>query len=68
MQQSWRRKWQPTPIILPGESHGQRNLVGYSPCGYKESDTTEHTHTLIFHMLEHLEEKIKATKEAKEGS
>ena len=33
-----------------------------------ESDTTEHTHTLIFHTLEHLEEKIKATKEAKEGS
>ena len=29
----WRRKWQPTPIILPGESHGQRNLVGYNPPG-----------------------------------
>ena len=29
----WRRKWQPTPIILPGESHGQRNLVGYNPSG-----------------------------------
>ena len=27
----WRRKWQPTPVILPGKSHGQRNLVGYSP-------------------------------------
>ena len=27
----WRRKWQPTPIFLPGESHGQRGLVGYSP-------------------------------------
>ena len=36
----WRRKWQPT-IFLPGESHGQRNLVGYSPWSYKESDTTE---------------------------
>ena len=38
----WRRKWQPTPVFLPGESHGQRSLVGYSPWGYKESDTTEH--------------------------
>ena len=34
------RKWQPTPVILPGESHGQRRLVGYSPCGSKVSDTT----------------------------
>ena len=38
---SWRRKWQPTPIFLPGKSHGQRSLVGYSPWGRKESDTTE---------------------------
>ena len=37
----WRRKWQPTPIFLPGESHGQRSLVGYSPCGHKELDMTE---------------------------
>ena len=36
----WRRKWQPTPVFLPGESHGRRNLVGYSPQGRKESDTT----------------------------
>jgi len=36
----WRRKWLPTPVFLPGESHGQRNLVGYSPCGHKESDMT----------------------------
>ena len=36
------RKWQPTPVFLPGESHGQRRLVGYSPWGCKESDTTEH--------------------------
>ena len=42
----WRRKWQPTPVFLPGESHGQRSLVGYSPWGHKESDTTEClTHT-----------------------
>ena len=35
------REWLPTPVFLPGESHGQRNLVGYSPWGHKESDTTE---------------------------
>ena len=39
----WRRAWQPTPVFLPGESHGQRSLVGYSPWGRKESDTTEAT-------------------------
>ena len=32
---NWRRKWQPTPVFLPGESHGQRNLAGCSPCGHK---------------------------------
>ena len=37
----WRRKWQPTPVFLPGKSHGQRNLVGYSLWGRTESDTTE---------------------------
>ena len=37
----WRRAWQPTPGFLPGESHGQRSLVGYSPCAHKEPDTTE---------------------------
>ena len=37
----WRRAWQPTPVFLPGESHGQRSLVGCSPWGRKESDTTE---------------------------
>ena len=35
----WRRKWKPTPIFLPGKSHGQRNLVGYSPWGHKNSRT-----------------------------
>ena len=34
-------KWQPTPVFLPGESHGWRGLVGYNPRGHKESDTTE---------------------------
>ena len=38
---AWRRKWQPTPVFLSGEFHGQRSLVGYSPWGHKESDTTE---------------------------
>ena len=37
----WRKAWLPTPVFLPGESHGQRRLVGYSPCGHKESDTTQ---------------------------
>ena len=36
----WRRKWQRTPVFSPRKSHGQRNLVGYSPWGCKESDTT----------------------------
>ena len=40
-----RRQWQPTPILLPGKSHGQRNLVGYSPKVRKESDTTEQLST-----------------------
>ena len=37
----WRRKWHPTPVFLPGKSHGQRSLEGYSPWGRKESDVTE---------------------------
>ena len=49
----WRRKGQPTPVFLPGQTHGQRSLVACSPHGHKESDTTEHayththTHTLL---------------------
>ena len=39
----WRRKWQPTPVFLPGESQGQRSLVGCSPWGRTESDTTKAT-------------------------
>ena len=47
----WSRTWQPTPVFLSGESHGQRSLAGFSPQGCKESDMTEcartrtHTHT-----------------------
>ena len=37
----WRKKWQPTPVFSPGEFHGQRSLVGCSPSGHKELDTTE---------------------------
>ena len=54
MQETWvqplgwedprRRKWRPTPVLLPGKSHGMRSMVGYSPWGRKESDTTERFH------------------------
>ena len=39
----WRRKWQPTPVFLPGESHGLMNWGNYNPWGHKESDMTEVT-------------------------
>ena len=42
----WRRKWQPTPALLPGKSHGWRSLIDYSPWGHKESDKTERLHSL----------------------
>ena len=42
----WRRKWQPTPVLLPGKSHGWRSLAGYSPWGPRESDMTERLHLL----------------------
>ena len=41
----WRRAWQPAPVFLPGESHGQRSLAGYGPRGFKELDTTERLNT-----------------------
>ena len=40
----WRRQWHPTPVLLPGKSHGQRSLVGCSPWGLEESDRTELLH------------------------
>ena len=49
----WRRKWQPTPVILPGKFHGQRSLVGYSPWGCKESDMTEQLHSLTHTVLDY---------------
>ena len=42
----WRREWQPTPVSLPGEPHGQGSLVSYSPWGCKELDTINHEHQL----------------------
>ena len=41
---SWRRQWHPTPVLLPGKSHGRRSLVGCSPWGREESGTTERLH------------------------
>ena len=42
----WRRQWHPTPVLLPGKSHGRKSLVGCSPWGREESDMTER---LLFH-------------------
>ena len=47
----WKKKWQPTPVLLPGESHGGRILVGYSPRGCKELDTTEWLHFHFIHIF-----------------
>ena len=41
---TWRRKWQPTQVFLPGKSHGRRNLVGCRPWGHEELDMTEQLH------------------------
>ena len=43
----WRRKWQPTPVFLPGKFHRERSMAGYSPWGHKESDMTEMTACMI---------------------
>ena len=58
---AWRKSWQSTPVLLPGKSHGQKNLMGYSPWGLKESGMTEwlsagvrvrtHTHTHLYRYL-----------------
>ena len=42
-----RRKWQPAPVFLPGKFHGERSLMGYSPWGHEESDTTEQAHYVL---------------------
>ena len=46
------KEWQSTPVFLPGKFHGQRSLVGYSPWGLKESDTTEGVTFTFFHFLD----------------
>ena len=50
----WRRAWQPTPIFLPGKSHGQRSPVGYSPGDHKELDITEAAQHIVHHSGKHL--------------
>ena len=45
-------KWQPTSVFVPGKSHGQRSVVGYSPCGHKELDTTERLHFTSLHFID----------------
>ena len=47
-----RRQWHPTPVLLPGKSHGRRSLVGCSPWGHEELDTTERLHFFHFYALE----------------
>ena len=47
----WRTAWQLTPVFLPGESHGQRSLAGYSPQGHKESDMTERQYSTAKHLF-----------------
>ena len=63
----WRRKWQSTPVFLPGESHGRRSLVCYSPRGRKESDTTERLH-FHFHFVAQLVKNLPAMPETWVGS
>ena len=50
----WRNKWQPTPVLLPGESHGQRNLADYSQWGFKRV-----SHDLVTEQDEKLTSKMK---------
>ena len=56
-----RRQWQPTPVLLPGKSHGWRSLVGCSSWGRKESDMTERLHFSLFTFHFHALEKEMAT-------
>ena len=53
LEMPWRRQWHPTPVLLPGKSHGRRSMVGYSPWGHKELDKTEwlHFHFHFFNVL-----------------
>ena len=49
---AWRREWQPTPVFLPGEFHGQGSLVGYSPWSGKELYMTSNSHMHSIHRTE----------------
>ena len=58
----WRREWQPTLVFLPGEFHGQRSLMGYSPWSHKELNTTEqltHTHMYNTHTHTHTHDRMR---------
>ena len=57
----WRRTWQSTPIFLPGESHRQRSLTGYSPSGCKESDTANNYHYTILQQLKYVWSRLRTT-------
>ena len=54
----WRREWLPTPVFLPGEFHGQRNLVGYSPWDRKESGTSEGLTLSLFTVIQSLTKNV----------
>ena len=56
-----RKKWQPTPVFLPGKSHRQRSLAGYSPWGRKELDMTKHAHMLSYISSTHRPAESKAS-------
>ena len=58
----WRRKWQPTPVFLPREFHGERSLVGYSPYGHEESDTTEWLTLSLLRIIRNFPKAIQAAK------
>ena len=56
----WRRKWQPTPVFLPGESHGQRSLVGYTPWGRRvRHNGVTNTQSLKYESLKYFSENYK---------
>ena len=56
----WRKKWQSTPVFLPGKFHGQKSLVGDSPCDLKELDDTEHIQTTFIKIDANILNKILA--------
>ena len=58
----WRKDWLPTPVFLPGEFHGQRSLVGCSPWGHKESDTTEQLKQILKNSPIHMKMKNVSSK------